>query len=113
LPSLSSDELATTPARPTFVFRKPARYVAREGDGLGRIHLGWGRERRGGRGRRRAREVEVWDESEDGGGGGMVERVEDEIEDDFAWRVIVRFAVWVSGGRYREILLLWSRPSTL
>jgi len=80
-PSLSSDELATTPARPTFVFRKPARYVAREGDGLGRIHLGRGT---GGRGRRRAREVEVWDEGKDGGGGGMVERVEDEIEDDVA-----------------------------
>ena len=80
-PSLSSDELATTPARPTFVFRKPARYVAREGGGLGRIHLGRGT---GGRGRRRAREVEVWDEGEDGGGGGMVGRVEDEIEDDLA-----------------------------
>lgn len=84
LPSLSSDELATTPARPTFVFRKPARYVAREGGGLGRIHLGWGRERRGGKGRRRAREVEVWDEGEGGGGEGMVEGVEDEIEDDVA-----------------------------
>lgn len=69
-PSLSSDELATTPARPTFVFRKPARYAAREGDdGMGRIHLGRGMERRG---RGRGREVEVWDE---GGGGG------DEIED--------------------------------
>lgn len=85
-PSLSSDELATTPARPTFVFRKPARYVAREGDVLGRIHLGRGMERRGARGRRRAREVEVWDEGEDedGGGEGVVEGVEDEIEDDVA-----------------------------
>jgi len=86
LPSLSPDELATTPARPTFVFRKPARYVAPEGDVLGRIHLGRGRGmgRRGGRGRRRTREVEVWDEGGAGGEEGMVERVEDEIEDDFA-----------------------------
>lgn len=85
-PSLSSDELATTPARPTFVFRKPARYVAREGDVLGRIHLGRGMKRRGARGRRQAREVEVWDEGEgeDGGEGGMMEGVEDEIEDDVA-----------------------------
>ena len=81
LPSLSSDELAATPARPTFVFRKPARYVGREGDGLGKIHLGLARKGKvRGRGRGMVGEVEVWDDGE--GIEGMVK--EDEIEDDLA-----------------------------
>lgn len=80
LSALSSDELAATPARPTFVFRKPTRYVGSEGESQERIFLGSGGKRKGRKGKGRASDVKIWEDGEDGE---LLERrEEDEIEDE-------------------------------
>ncbi|KAL8792957.1 MAG: hypothetical protein Q9195_004454 [Heterodermia aff. obscurata] len=42
-PSLSADELATTPAKPTFYFRKPSRYMGTQLNGSAAVQLGKGK----------------------------------------------------------------------
>ena len=73
--SLSSDELAATPPKPTFVFRKPTRYVNRDPGALERIHLGSAKKKSRNRATR-TKEIEIWKDEGDN------YRGEDEIEDD-------------------------------
>ena len=89
--SLSSDELAATPARPTFVFRKPTKYISSNADVVGTIHLGLAEKskKKKRRGRQPARDVEIWQDDE-----GHEQGEDDEIEDELAWKLKKEHQFW-------------------